>query len=66
MPQRVRDELGRQPGCRGSARKVLLVGAAGDQRVPPASVQVAIFAGAVIGKVLADHGGDIARQRMSR
>lgn len=54
VPQRVRDELRRQPRLGGRALEVLLVGAAGHVLVPAPLEQVPVLGGAVVRDVLVD------------
>ena len=54
MPQRVRDELRRQPRLGGGALEVLLVGAAGHVLVPASLEQVSALGAAVVYGVLVD------------
>ena len=62
VPQRVRDELRRQPGLPGGALKVLLIGAAGHVFVPASLEQVPVLGGAVVRDVLVDRLGHVQRQ----
>ena len=63
MPQRVRDELRRQPGLPGGALEVLVVGAAGHVLVPAPPEQVPVLGGPVAGDVLVDRLRHVQRQR---
>ena len=61
VAQRVRGEFRGQPGSDGGPVEILLVGAAGDELVPAALEQVPVWGGAMVGDVLVDRLGDVAR-----